>query len=333
MEFRRTKFPGSVAKQFQNRRADYLHPTGPQTRQHLKPLHQKRNRLVGQPYFTSNTSSCSAFSFERPTHVFLGHNKLIVCDELNNRVLIWNKIPEAMVPAPDLVLGQAVFGDSGPNRWTSQASANNLNYPGKILVSNGKLIAVDSLNNRVIIWNSLPSTNGQSADVALGQDDLLSNGSATTQKYLNSPWSVATDGTNLALGDLNNNRVLIWNTVPTVSGTNADFVVGQADFTSSMSTTTSARMNKPEGLSIYQGMLFVADTNNQRILRFNSVPTSNGAAADAVYGQADFSNGSANSGGETAEFTFNRPKDVSVSDCGMWIADCVNKRVMAYLNF
>ena len=44
-------------------------------------------------------------------------------------------------------------------------------------------------------------------------------------------------------------------------------------------------MRGPSGLWIQNGKLYVADTQNHRILIFNSIPTSNGAAADLVLGQ------------------------------------------------
>ena len=44
-----------------------------------------------------------------------------------------------------------------------------------------------------------------------------------------------------------------------------------------------------KGVWIQNGKLYIADTQNHRVLIFNSIPTANGAAADVVLGQPDFS--------------------------------------------
>jgi len=48
---------------------------------------------------------------------------------------------------------------------------------------------------------------------------------------------------------------------------------------------TAKSMRGPQGVWIQNGKLFVADTQNHRVLIFNSIPTANGAAADLVLGQ------------------------------------------------
>jgi len=75
----------------------------------------------------------------------------------------------------DIVLGQADFTGWRGNRWDSVAS-NTLYLPIGIMYANNTLYVVDSYNYRVLIWNSLPTENGQSADRVLGQPDLVSNG-------------------------------------------------------------------------------------------------------------------------------------------------------------
>ena len=65
-------------------------------------------------------------------------------------------------------------------------------------------------------------------------------------------------------------------------------VVGQTSFTTNVfpgDTPTAASLRGPNGVWIQNGQLFVADTQNDRVLIYNSIPTSNGAAADIVLGQ------------------------------------------------
>ena len=47
-------------------------------------------------------------------------------------------------------------------------------------------------------------------------------------------------------------------------------------------------MRGPQGVWIQGGKLYVADTQDHRVLIYNSIPTSNGAAADLVLGQPNF---------------------------------------------
>ena len=48
------------------------------------------------------------------------------------------------------------------------------------------------------------------------------------------PVSVTSDGVRLFVTDLGNNRVLIWNSIPTSNGAAADVEIGQPDMTSSI---------------------------------------------------------------------------------------------------
>src|SRR5690606_17945631 len=90
------------------------------------------------------------------------------------------------------------------------------------------------------------------------------------------------------VADTNNNRVLLWNTIPQSNNTPPNVVLGQPDLSNNFPRTTSTGMRGPQGVWIDSGRLFVADTQNSRVLIWNSIPTSNGQAADIVVGQPDF---------------------------------------------
>jgi len=70
-------------------------------------------------------------------------------------------------------------------------------------------------------------TTGQAADLILGPLGLEESGGPS---FLNHPMGVATDGVRLFVADTCNNRVLIWNSIPTTNYAPADVVVGQPDF-------------------------------------------------------------------------------------------------------
>ena len=107
---------------------------------------------------------------------------------------------------------------------------------------------------------------------------------------MRNPTAVATDGTIVAVADTDNNRVLIWNQFPTTNDQPANLVLGQPDFNTvqSFAGVHNKTLRGPQGVWIQNGKLFVADTQNHRVLIWNSIPTKNDQAADVVLGQKDF---------------------------------------------
>ena len=87
---------------------------------------------------------------------------------------------------------------------------------------------------------------------------------------MNYPYGIHFDGTELFIADYNNHRILIYNTIPTTNGASADVVIGQTDFLISTSGTSSSKMNYPAGIYSDGTKLFISDSNNNRIIIFNS---------------------------------------------------------------
>src|SRR5262249_33581239 len=150
--------------------------------------------------------------------------------------------PLATSPRPpaDVVGGQSDFKSTSIPGNLPNAKA--LRGPQGVWIQNGKLYVCDTQYNRVLIWNSIPTTNGAAADVVLGQTnmttfvqpDLTQQKNNVTASALLNPVAVSSDGTRLFVTDLGYNRVLIWNTIPTSNGQAADVAVGQPDLTSSV---------------------------------------------------------------------------------------------------
>src|SRR3972149_2174659 len=85
------------------------------------------------------------------------------------------------------------------------------NHPGNIATDGEHLILADRNNNRVLIWNKLPTSSNVNPDVVLGQKDFISNNPGKELDQMNWPTGVATDGKHLLVTDVENHRVLIWN--------------------------------------------------------------------------------------------------------------------------
>ena len=203
--------------------------------------------------------------------------------------------------------------------------------PTSVAVSaTGKMAIGGEDGNRVLIWNSIPATNGVPADVVVGQPDFNSTTPGTTASSMNTSEGVAfsPDGSKLLVCDARNNRVLIWNTVPTTNGQPANVVVGQTDFTSSTPGTSGTKLSGPSGVLVTpDGIMLITDNGNNRVLIYNSIPTANGSSADSVIGQTLLTDKT--SGGGKKGLT-DPWQTAYTGDGKLLVADTGNNRVLIY---
>src|SRR5579871_456534 len=213
--------------------------------------------------------------------------------------------------AARLVVGQPTFTAQNTNSSdTVIGAASGLAYAADTLfVADSNRVGATPVNHRVLLFKNLstmlpppsaelvnngpcPACVGE-ASVVLGQPDFTTTTENVpgTPNGLRLPTAVASDGVHLVVADTNHNRVLIWNSIPSFNDQPADVVVGQPDFTAQSvpSTPTAKSMRGPQGVWIQNGKLYVADTSNNRVLIYNRIPAANGAAADVVLGQPNFS--------------------------------------------
>src|SRR5690606_21140453 len=123
-----------------------------------------------------------------------------------------------------------------------------------------------------------------------GQPDFTSgtsnNGGVSATSLYNSSKVVADSSGGLFIADTNNNRVLYFSS----GSTTASRVYGQPDFTSNTVGTSATSLKAPNGVALdSSGGLYVADSNNHRVLYFPNGSTT----ASQVYGQSDFTSSSA----------------------------------------
>jgi len=264
------------------------------------------------------------------------HHKLFVVDQQNNRVLVFelsvdNELTDYVA---DYVLGQPSFSSTDVNH--NGVSSSSLNLPSDVFYDsiNQRLYVVDTNNNRVLVWTKDITENGQSADLVLGQSTMTSNTAGVTDSSLASPQSISVNtATNaVAVADKDNNRVLIWNSRPDSSGQPADLVLGQSDFNSNSYGTSQSALHVPRGVAYdpNTGYLYVADTNNNRVLVWTSTITTHNQPADIVLGQDDFVTSVA--GSPVAADTMNFPNEVYVNprSSAVYVADSGNNRVLVW---
>jgi len=102
--------------------------------------------------------------------------------------------------------------------------------------------------------------------------------------------SGSTQTPTLLIADSYNNRVLTFDS-PFITAESATTVLGQVDFTRSVQATTANGLAGPiKAVTDGQGNVWVSDVRNNRILRFGP-PFTDGAAADLVIGQMNFTTG------------------------------------------
>jgi len=328
--------------------------------------------VLGQPDFTTATENLNATpsALRLPTAVATDGVHVVVADTDHNRVLIWNRIPSVNNQAADVVVGQAdmVSITLPPN---NTPTAKSMRGPQGVWIQNGKLYVADTQNNRILIYNHIPTTNGVAADVVLGEPDFTTatqpdltqqTTSASASNMLN-PVSVTSDGIHLFVTDLGYNRVLIWNSIPSTNGAPADVEIGQPDFNSSVANnafttdTTSTLTPQPEipvlctvsngndsnsnptyptvcnyTLSFPRfalaggGRLFIADGGNDRVLVYNTIPTQNAPAADLILGELG---GTVVQATDAADSMY-CPMSMAWDGTNLYVSDPYDRRITVY---
>ena len=116
----------------------------------------------------------------------------------------------------------------------------------------------------------------------------------------------------------------------------ADRVLGQPKFTSHGANFSAAGgLSRPRGvaidLSVTPNRVFVADTNNSRVLAWADASSfTNGEPAALVIGQPNFTSFGCNTGG-IGSATLCKPQGVAVDAVGnLYVADSANNRVLEY---
>jgi hypothetical protein len=252
--------------------------------------------VLGQVDFTATTGGTAVDRMALPASAYVGEGRLIVADSGNNRVLVWNDVPTESGTPPDVVVGQTDF-----NGGTSGTTASTLRYPTSAIISNGRLVVADQNNNRVLVWNSVPDSNGMPADLVLGQRSFTTRIADDAEDEMDRPASLWSDGFRLLVADTGNNRVLYWSLFPQDSGDAADYVLGQSDFNRSAAGTSSISMRAPFGVTSDGTRVYIADSGNNRILQFSAFPIANGIAASKVYGQDGFARNTPNDDDQDGE--------------------------------
>ena len=162
---------------------------------------------------------------------------------------------------------------------------------------------------------------------------LFLTGIGTSRNTFDGPRGITVDQTGrLWVSDLGNSRVVWFNEAYAIGANqpNADGVLGQPNFDSAGCAVTQSGMCEPYGIAITSGnTLFVTDASNNRVLRFDNAPAkANGANADGVLGQVNFTS----SQNAVTRNGMDNPRGVALQETTLYVADNNNARVLRFDN-
>jgi hypothetical protein len=346
---------------------------------------------IGQPNLTTATAGTTANTLRTPFgNPAIADETLFVADTYNHRVLGFSPIPTASNASATFALGQpdlvtagingGLGGMAAPNTVVASGgklfvpqtgtaytgilvfdpiptgngpasfevgqtnapymcTRTNMFAPTGLFVHGDRLFAADSFNNRVLVFDSIPTTSSAIPDWLLGFSDFSHcEQYNVTRTTLIKPSDVWTDGTRLLIADAGNGRVLLWNQIPTGPNVPADVVIGQPDGnTRSGAGTPQADMRSPLYVASNGNQIFVTDASLNRVLVWNSFPTADHQPADLVLGQSDFQCTTANdptcSGVEASHpfaNTLKAPAGLLLTDTQLYVVDRDNNRILVF---
>lgn len=299
------------------------------------------NIIIGQPDFASEgrngRASPGPATLNVPTGVTAWGEGLAVADAWNHRVLLWRRCPADSNQPADIVLGQQDKVSVKANRGRSTLDAASLHWPyGVDGLCGGRLAVCDTGNRRVLIWESVDG-DGQPADHVLGQSDFSTRdenaGGAVDARSMRWPHQAALWQGRLVLADAGNNRVMVWDDVPTRDGALASMVLGQTEMSACDHNRggyypSDKTLNMPYALAGADGWLIIADTANSRLLGWHTARM--GAAAATLTGQPDFASKGDNGWMSPQRDSLCWPYGLSAAGNLVAIADSGNNRVLLW---
>lgn len=307
-------------------------------------------------YSNRDEDSPAANTLSYPNHIYAipGSNIVVVADDGNDRVVFYD--------AEELTNGEDAIDVLGQDDFTKdyelgapKISASSLSNPSDVTVDskNNRVFVADRFNGRVVLYDT--DTNGtlvdQVADGVIGQPDMLSGHNyddegcpSPSQDNICAPYGIAYDSDNerLFVSDSEWHRVLVFDVNPATfeNGQNATHVLGQAGFTNSAADRgdDAARnsLHNPIGLVYDKAskLLYIADTDNHRVVAYNVTPgtISNGMDADRVIGQSGYTGGECNRNDFASANTLCSPKGIAINEDGqtLFIADEQNDRILIH---
>ena len=178
--------------------------------------------VLGQMDFTTRDENGGnepgSMSMRWPHGMAVANGRLLVADAGNNRVMVWNRIPNQNGTPCDFVLGQRDTASVDHNMATYYPTASAMNMPYGLAVMGDTLAVADTANSRLLGFDLSGLSRGASADRLTGQVVFANKGDnrwgSSKRDSLCWPYNAAACGSTLVIADSGNNRVLLWEAAP-----------------------------------------------------------------------------------------------------------------------
>lgn len=184
----------------------------------------------------SDYGSASRHLMNAPEYVAVHDDLFSVRDYINHRVLLYGEIPQVNGAGADHVIGQDDCTTPLANGG-STPDASTLHSPNDVWTDETRIVVADSMNNRVLLWNSWLMGNGAAADFVLGRDTFTGNsvntGGVPDADTLSNPSGIAVDEVHdiLYVADTGNNRVVGYSQWPVSNGPSVIFDIRISNIT------------------------------------------------------------------------------------------------------
>lgn len=241
--------------------------------------------IIGQDSLEESLPNCGAAvsdsSLYWPYGLAFVEDRLYIADTGNRRVVYldhFSKLSKRDCSGKvkfDGLLGQDSFDCAEENRGAIGAAS--FRWAHDICASSETLFIADAGNHRVLGFPRWQSDDC-AASLVLGQRDFVSWEEfpyrPQSPSVLRFPYGVSYDDGVLAVADTANNRVLLFEHLPSHGAAlPAQAVIGQPDFTkngeNNWKEVTDKSLCWPYGLHLHKGKLAIADSGNNRVLVFS----------------------------------------------------------------
>ena len=276
------------------------------------------NQSLGTGYSGDGASALNA-QLGQPTGVIIDKSgNIYIADQVNHVIREVTTDGNIKTIAGDHSAGY--LGDG------AAATAAELFDPVALAMDSGGNFYIADLGNDVIRKfanggniSTVAGSYTAYTQTGVNQGGFAGDGAAATSALLNLPWGVALDSAgNIYIADTVNSRIR----KVAASGGNITTIAGSSTSgTSDTGNALAAHLNNPRGVALdANGNVYIADTNNNRVLRLS------GGALTVVAGTGTA--GSAGDGGPATAAQLFAPRGIAVDSAGnLYIADYSNQKI------